>query len=257
MTAGHRMIATAKSHEGRVRKNNEDAFCDRTAHGLWVVADGMGGHEFGERASAAIVEELGKAALPDDLHDACDAVSQAIHRANAAIWTEAQAAGMQMGSTVVTLLIRGTQFAVLWVGDSRAYLLRAGALYQLSRDHTQVQEMIDRGLLTEAEAVDHPMGHVLARAVGVREQLEIEAIIDEVAPGDIFLLCSDGLSGVLNDEEIAATLRASGEADEQAVDSLIAQTLERGAPDNVTTIVVVTREQTMLSLSPTSQTVLP
>ncbi len=257
MTISHRIEATGRSHEGRVRTNNEDAFCDRTADGLWVVADGMGGHEFGERASAAIVEELGRTRLSYDLQDACEEVSQAVHRANAMIWEEAQAGGTQMGSTVVILVIRGSRFAVLWVGDSRAYLMRGGTLYQLSRDHTQVQEMLDRGLLTEAEALDHPMGHVLARAVGVREQLEIEAIIDEVIAGDIFLLCSDGLSGYVSDEEITTVLRESRDSDAEAVDRLIAKTLEHGAPDNVTTIVVVTHEATLLSLSPLSIGVAP
>ncbi|WP_326523457.1 PP2C family protein-serine/threonine phosphatase [Sphingomonas sp.] len=255
MSPGPKIEATARSHEGRVRTNNEDAFCDRTGDGLWAVADGMGGHEFGERASAAIVEALSAAVLPEDLHAACEEVSQAIHRANATIWSECQASGVQSGSTVVSLLIRGTQFAVLWVGDSRAYLLRDGALYLLSRDHTQVQEMVDRGLLTEAEAEGHPMSHVLARAVGVRDYLEIEAIVDEIAPGDIFLLCSDGLSGVLNDHEIAAQLRLADS--HESVERLIAKTLERGAPDNVTTIVVATREPTLVPLAPLSQTVYP
>lgn len=256
MNATPRIAATARSHEGRVRSNNEDAYCDRTADGLWAVADGMGGHEYGERASAEIAEQLRTVVLPGDIRAACEAAAGAIHAANGIVWREGQAAGTQMGSTVVALLIRDHQFAVLWVGDSRAYLLRGGTLYQLSRDHTQVQEMLERGLLTEAEAADHPMSHVLARAVGVREETEIEAFIDEVAPGDVFLLCSDGLSGVLSDDEIAAVLRESGEADAQAVDRLIAMTLERGAPDNVTAIVIVTREQTLLSLTPQMQTVM-
>jgi serine/threonine protein phosphatase PrpC len=255
MSVHPKIEATARSHEGRVRTNNEDAYCDRTGDGLWAVADGMGGHEFGERASAAIVDALNAAVLPDDLQDTCEQVSQAIHRANASIWQETQAAGIQSGSTVVSLVIRGDQFAVLWVGDSRAYLLRDGALFQLSRDHTQVQEMVDRGLLTEAEAEGHPMGHVLARAVGVRDELEVDAIIDEIAPGDIFLLCSDGLSGVLNDHEIAALLRLADSRD--SVDRLITKTLERGAPDNVTTIVVATREPTLVSPAPLRQTVSP
>lgn len=253
MIPGPKIEATSRSHEGRVRTNNEDAYCDRTGDGLWAVADGMGGHEFGERASAAIVAELNRPMLPDSLEEACETVSEAIHRANAAIWQDTQAAGIQSGSTVVSLIIRGTRFAVLWVGDSRAYLLRDGTLHMLSRDHTQVQEMVDRGLLTEAEAEDHPMGHVLARAVGVRSDLEVDAIIDEVVPGDVFLLCSDGLSGVLSDAEISDILRLADCHD--SVERLIARTLERGAPDNVTTIVVATRVPTAVPFGSFSQAV--
>lgn len=241
-----RIEAHALSHVGRVRTNNEDAFCTRPADGLWAVADGMGGHERGEVASAAIVEALGAAPLTGAFDADMAAVAEAIHAANARIWAEAQGRGGQMGSTVVALLLRNWRFAVLWVGDSRAYLLRGGTLFQLSRDHSQVQDMVDRGLLSEADAATHPMAHVLARAVGVRPETEVDVVADEALPGDIFLLCSDGLSGPLADGEIAQALQRG---DAAAAEALIAATLDRGAPDNVTIVVVSLHETTSLSFA--------
>ena len=111
-----------------------------------------------------------------------------------------------MGSTVAALIVQEGFFSVLWVGDSRVYLFRDGTLHQLSRDHTQVQEMVDSGLLTPDEAKTHPMSHVLARAVGVQASLELDVIVDEAGVGDRFLLCSDGLTARVSPEEIAAAM---------------------------------------------------
>jgi serine/threonine protein phosphatase Stp1 len=238
----------ATTHPGLVRQNNEDSFCERPTDCLWAVADGMGGHAHGDWASRALVGALGGAILPGDFAEAAQEVSRAIHVANRRIWTEASRRAAQMGSTVVALLVRDGQFAVLWVGDSRAYLLREGQLVQLSRDHTQVQEMVDRGLLTPEEARHHPRGHVLARAVGVGETLEVDAVVDQVEPGDLFLLCSDGLTGEVSDPEIAAVL-AAREGREAALAQLIARALDRGAPDNVTAVLVSVQEATALSFT--------
>jgi serine/threonine protein phosphatase PrpC len=158
--------------------------------------------------------------------------------------------GKQMGSTVVSLVIRGPEFIVLWAGDSRAYLYRQGQLIQLTRDHTQVEAMMERGLLTPEEAADHPMKHVLARAVGVQETLEIDGVRDRIESRDIFVLCSDGLSGVVSDAEIAAMLAEHGHA---AGDLLVAACLERGAPDNVTVTLVAANEPTLLVLNGATQ----
>lgn len=242
-----RIESLARTHEGRVRTNNEDSFCERPEALFWAVADGMGGHEHGEWASAALSEALGAAEIASEFGAACHSISDAIHAANTAIWEEGERRGTQMGSTVVTLHISGRQFAVLWVGDSRAYLVRGGAIHRLSRDHTQVQEMVDRGMLSEAEAEAHPMAHVLARAVGVQPQVSVEGVADEVQPGDIFLLCSDGLTGRVADSEVRDILLGNGEG--PPIDQLIALVLERGAPDNVTIIVVSVDETTMLSLA--------
>ena len=239
-----RISTGAGTHVGMVRQVNEDSYAAAEHSGLWAVADGMGGHEHGEWASARLVEELEREPLPDDFDDACREIGDRIHRANAAIHEHGAALGGQMGTTAVVLFTRAPRFSILWVGDSRAYLLRGGTLVQLSRDHSQVQEMVDRGLLTPEEAEGHPMGHVLNRAVGVADAVEVDVIQDEVEPGDTFLLCSDGLHGFVAEEDIHRMLSAA--TPEQAADGLIAAALAAGAPDNVTVIAVRFVEPTFL-----------
>ncbi|HEY5712268.1 MAG TPA: PP2C family serine/threonine-protein phosphatase [Allosphingosinicella sp.] len=235
------------THEGKVRTRNEDSFCVRDKDGLWAVADGMGGHEGGEWASGRIVDELGLIAMDQGFEAACDAAAAAVGAANEAILAEARERGKQMGSTVVLLIVDGTRYAILWVGDSRAYLLRDSALTQLSRDHSQVQEMVDRGLMTAEQAVGHPMGHILSRAVGVREEVVVDKVVGEVRPGDVFLLCSDGLYGYVDESDIDGLL--SREAPDRALKQLVDMTLENGAPDNVTGITIWASEPTLLSFA--------
>ncbi len=241
-----RIESYARTHEGRVRTHNEDSHIARD-EGLWAVADGMGGHEGGEWASGRIVRELGRIDLDLGYEDTCEEAAQAVIAANKQILAEGRKRGKSMGSTVVMLVVEGTRYAVLWAGDSRAYLMRGGKLERLSRDHTQVQEMVTRGLLTAEQAQGHPMGHVLSRAVGVQKAVEIERAEGEIQPGDIFLLCSDGLHGVVGEEAITA--RFAREAADQALDQLIDLTLEEGAPDNVTGIAIWISEPTLLSFS--------
>ena len=233
------------THVGRVREVNEDSFFSSAELGVWVVADGMGGHEYGERASRAIVESMANLKPIADFDEKVEAVRAAIMVANADIFAEATERGQRMGSTVVALVLVDRQYAVLWAGDSRAYLLRDGAMTRVSRDHTQVQSLIDRGLLAPEDAEGHPMSHVLARAIGVMENVQIDVIRDTVQPNDIFLLCSDGLYGLVSDKEIAERLAPAKLS--EAADSLIALSLERGAPDNVTAIAVSASEVTLLS----------
>jgi serine/threonine-protein phosphatase Stp1 len=241
-----RVESGAKSHEGKVRQRNEDSFFALERHGLWAVADGMGGHEGGDWASAKIVEELEQIRFPKAFEDACASIANAIHTANTIIYRQSLRRGKQMGSTVVALYAEDRRFVVFWCGDSRAYLLRDGTLHRVSRDHSQVQEMIDRGLIDPKDAEGHPMGHVLARAVGVRETLELDSVQDEIQPGDVFLLCSDGLHGYVPEQEIAGLL-ARG-SPEEAPDGLVELTLANGAPDNVTVVAVWASEPTLLSL---------
>lgn len=233
------------THVGRVREVNEDSYFSNAELGVWAVADGMGGHEYGERASRAIVESLANLKPIADFEEKVEAVRAAIMVANADIFAEATERGQRMGSTVVALVLVDRQYAVLWAGDSRAYLLRDGAMTRVSRDHTQVQSLIDRGLLAPEDAEGHPMSHVLARAIGVMENVQIDVIRDTVQPNDIFLLCSDGLYGLVSDGEIAERLAPARLS--EAADSLIALSLERGAPDNVTAIAVSASEVTLLS----------
>ena len=242
--APFRIESAALTHEGRVRDHNEDSFCAREPLGLWAVADGMGGHEGGEWASGEIVKALDALDLPDDFDAAQDAIEGAIAAANRKIVAEARVRSRQMGSTVVALLVHGARYAILWVGDSRAYVLRGGALIQLSRDHSQVQEMVDRGIMRPEDAENHPMGHILSRAVGVRDDVQIDRAAGDIEPGDTFLLCSDGLHGYVDKSDITRLL-AQGTPDEASAD-LVEITLANGAPDNVTVIAVSATEATIL-----------
>ncbi len=240
-----RVESDAKTHEGKVRQLNEDRFVAREGQGFWAVADGMGGHEHGEWASARIVEELEKVEFPETFEDAGDRIAAAIAAANKIIHTTAVKHGTQMGSTIVTLFMRDRHDAISWVGDRRAYLLRGGKLVRLSRDHSQVQEMVDRGLMDPSDAEGHPMGHILTRAVGVRPEIEIDRVEGEVEPGDTFLLCSDGLHGYVEEADIMRMLGHG--SPEQASEQLVDRTLERGAPDNVTVVTVSVSEPTLLT----------
>jgi serine/threonine-protein phosphatase Stp1 len=240
-----RIESFALTHKGCVRDQNQDSFSSQEAKGLWAVADGMGGHEGGEWASARLAEALDAVVMPAGLDEACAAVSDAIAAANATIIEEARGRGRQMGSTIVALIVKEERYAILWVGDSRAYLLRDGAFTQLSRDHTQVQEMVDRGLMQAEQAIGHPMGHILSRAVGVREDVTVERVTGEIAPGDVFLLCSDGLHGYVDEAEIQRLLGRG--SPQRALDELIKKTLANGAPDNVTGIAIWASDPTLLS----------
>lgn len=246
-TAKFRFDEASLSHPGKVRKVNEDSMLARGAEGLWAVADGMGGHANGQRASQTIVAALSEAALRDDFDADVAAVSGALHAANAAICGEAASLGASMGSTAVALLVRGGRFAVFWAGDSRVYLRREGVLHQLTRDHSQVQEMVDAGYLSPQDAEKHPMAHVLSRAIGVQGAVELEAVSDEVQVGDTFLLCSDGLTRTVSDAEIAEELGAR--TPRAAAERLVATSLERGAPDNVTVVIVACNEATLLAFA--------
>ncbi|MFL5297558.1 MAG: PP2C family protein-serine/threonine phosphatase [Phenylobacterium sp.] len=242
-----RFTDATMTHPGRVRSDNEDCILARPEAGVWLVADGMGGHANGQWASMVIASALNGAQLPDDFDAAGAAVAEAIHAANQRIWTEAQAIGASMGSTAVALLLRGDRFAVFWAGDSRCYLFRAGALHQLTTDHSQVQDMVAAGRLTPEEAESHPMAHVLSRAVGVEPQLQLDAVSDEAMVDDIFLICSDGLTRTVPDAELAAVLARHRPA--AGVEQLVKLCLERGAPDNVSLVVVACEAATQLAFA--------
>lgn len=246
MSTSLRLHDDLHTDTGCVRAANEDSSIALPRFQAWVVADGMGGHVNGKHASETIVRSVGAATYPDDLEAACDVMAGSIHAANAALFQEATQAGILMGSTVVGLLIRERRFAIIWAGDSRGYIYRDHQLYQLTTDHTQVQELVDRNILTAEQAIDHPMSHVLARAVGAQEVLALDAISDEVALGDIFILCSDGLHGVLTDAEIAGIIEQYGAA---SASVLVSACLERGAPDNVTVATVHATELTAVTLA--------
>jgi serine/threonine protein phosphatase PrpC len=230
-----RLAHAARTDIGLARAGNEDAHVARPEGGLWAVADGMGGHQDGEWASQVIADALAQAPLGGAFEADVAAVAGAIRDANAAILTRSDAYRLRMGSTVAALVLREDRFAALWVGDSRIYRLRNGALRQITRDHTQVQTKVDLGLMTAAEARAHPLSHILTRAVGTDAMVEIDRTDGDVLPGDVFLVCSDGLHGVVPEAEIAAALAAPPEL---ACEGLVALALSHGGPDNVTVAVV-------------------
>jgi serine/threonine protein phosphatase Stp1 len=243
-----RFSTVAVTHTGLIRSANEDSYLNREEAGLWLVADGMGGHANGQWASNTVVAAIAAAPLSANFDADVLEVTGAIHRANEVIFTTSQQQGARMGSTAVALCLAGDRFACIWAGDSRIYLLRDGRLYRMTRDHTQVEELLERGILTPAEAAHHPMSHVLSRAVGVEAELNLDAVSDIALPRDIFLLCSDGLSGVVSEEEICE--RLANFSAQSACQRLLDLTLSRGAPDNVTFIAVTCEEKTKLTFAP-------
>jgi len=237
---GSRLTFESKSltHVGLVRALNEDALVDRPSIGLWAVADGMGGHEAGDVASGVVAEALNNVETLSSGYAFLDEVRASLLRANQNLVARAAtlSPGSIMGSTVVVMLAYGGHYACLWAGDSRAYLMRDMVLRRLSRDHSVVQELIDSGSLTAEEAKTYRRSNVITRAVGVQDDFSLDITEGVIEPGDIFLLCSDGLTGMVEDEEIAAIMR--GRSPHTLAEDLVRLTLERGAKDNVTVIVI-------------------
>jgi serine/threonine-protein phosphatase Stp1 len=230
-----RLASHASTHPGAVRPRNEDALLERPEIGLWVVADGAGGHGAGDVASSAIVAAM--QAMPPGLA-AAELLAQVRLRLTAVhheLQEEAarRGPGRILASTVVVMLARGEHFAMLWAGDSRAYLLRHGALSRVTKDHSLVQELVDQGTLSEAEAESHPQANVITRAIGAQGELELDKVSGRIMEGDRYLLCTDGLFKTMAEAEITAMLAAG--ADVQAI---VAEAVGRGARDNVSAIAV-------------------
>lgn len=224
------------SHAGG-RAQNEDAHLDRSDLGLWVVADGAGGHRDGAVASRAVVDAL--ATIPPGL-SAAEAMVQVRLRLSAVDTTLRAGAAVLGGdaviaSTVVVLIARGGYFTCLWAGDSRAYLLRQGALTQLTHDHSLVQELLDQGAI-EGDAEAHHQANVITRAVGGGEPLLLDKIAGAIEPGDRFLLCCDGISKTVPAEELAQLM--AGSLDQEAAQRLLDAALARAVSDNITAVVV-------------------
>jgi len=233
----YKFLSVGRSHVGCVRELNEDAYLNQPDIGLWAVADGMGGHQSGEVASKLIVDALAGVSEFSSAHAFRDAVALAIEASNAEMMSRCAWPDQgSMGSTVVTLLAHQGHYACLWAGDSRAYLYRGGYLRRLTRDHSVVQEMVDAGTLSEENARRHPRANVITRAVGAREKLELDGAFGVMQAGDRFLLCSDGLTGVVHEREIAEEMIRAPLA--AAAQRLIDRALARGAPDNVTVVMV-------------------
>ena len=234
----YRWWSSCRTTTGRLRQVNEDAYLNMHDIGLWLIADGMGGHARGDVASRIVIESFSEIGKPHSLEEFAAAVKGRLQRANQRINDEILRTGYDqfMGSTVVAFLVFKREWCCLWAGDSRAYLMRDGRLRQITRDHSVAQEMVENGQLRQDEAVQHPMANRITRAVGARNELALDEYRSSLRDGDAFLLCSDGLYKEVSDHELAAILEAY-DCDEASLE-LLDLTLERGARDNVTVAVI-------------------
>ncbi len=244
-----RWKSAQRTDVGMVREVNEDSILSSPEIQLWVVADGMGGYEAGNVASNMIVKALDDLSNQYSLNDMIDSVEDCLIDANHRIleYADIMLDGRTLGSTVVSLLIKGHVGACLWAGDSRLYRFRNNKLVQLSTDHSQVEELLQQGFLTPEEAENHPDSNVITRAIGASPEIFIDINVFTSQQGDTFLLCSDGLYNMLTDEEISHII-ANAPIDE-VVDTLIQKALDGGANDNVS-VILVNGEAKAFSLNP-------
>lgn len=232
--------SAARTDRGKVRVRNEDAFLDYPQQGLWVVADGMGGHQGGDIASQLIVASLAQLPVHEDFDERLKGVTRCLHWINRRLSQELTVtAGRQdsiIGSTVVVLLVDGSRAACVWAGDSRCYLWREQRLYQLTKDHSLMQQLIDQQQMCAGQARTQPHADALTRAVGASEQLTLEVLEFSVYPEDAFLLCSDGLYQGLGRDALGSALSLN--APERALGSLFEDVLCGPARDNLTGVVI-------------------
>jgi serine/threonine protein phosphatase PrpC len=223
---------------GMVREVNEDSILSLQESQLWAVADGMGGYEAGNVASDMIVTTLRSVTVAPALNELINNVEDRLIDVNQRIreYADIVLDGRTLGSTVVTLIIKGQVGVCLWAGDSRLYRYRDGKLIQLSRDHSQVAELVLQGVISPEEAEHHPKSNIITRAIGASPDICIDINVFSAHIGDTFLLCSDGLYNMVSKDEITNTL--SSLAIHDAVDALIQKALDKGANDNVSVILV-------------------
>jgi len=232
-------VGAGLTHRGLVRERNEDAILTDPAGVLWAVADGMGGYGNGDVASDIVVDCL---ATIDETGEPAELLAESLVKANDLV----RARGREirqgvMGATVVALLIQNAVGNIAWAGDSRAYLMRSGSLRLLTSDHTVVQELVESGALQAAEAEHHPESHVVTRAVGGADTLEVDHVTVPLIIGDRLLLCSDGLTACVYDQSIAHALIKEPTPD-AVCNALVTEALQNGAPDNVSVISVFIQE---------------
>jgi len=224
---------------GKVRKVNEDACLDLHELGLWVVADGMGGHIAGDVASRMIIESCQQINEPHNLDNFISEVQNRLQGVNQHLRELAaqQYNDSTIGSTVVALLAYDRQCACLWVGDSRIYRLRNSKLEQLTKDHSMVEEYIDEGFMSPQEAYNSSIANALTRAIGAEDELSIDVRVEEMQDGDTFLLCSDGLYREVSHEEMTQLMVSNNDCTTISM-KLLESAIEHGAKDNVTVSVV-------------------
>lgn len=230
----------SRTHVGLRRKINEDSLLVDCDQGLWAVADGMGGHEAGEVASTMVTDALRCLPQLDDCDGVAARALEALRDVNRQLLDLAQSRAQDeqitIGTTIVGLAIRNGLFNCFWMGDSRAYLVRGGDIRRLTHDHSLVQNLVDAGMLRAEEAETHENANLITRAIGVSEKFEMDMVKGDAGAGDLFLLASDGLTRVISDEQLAREL--SGRAPHEAADNLIDMVMARGAPDNVSLIIL-------------------
>lgn len=226
-----RVRVGARTDVGRVREGNEDAYMAQDP--LYAVADGMGGHQGGEVASSLALEKLEKAA------DGRSDLAEVVREANRAVFAKAsQDPGLAgMGTTLTAVLLQDDRMHLAHVGDSRMYLLRDGNLERITKDHTVVERLVDEGRLTPQEAGIHPQRSILTKALGVDEDVEVDVADVDVRPGDRVLLCSDGLTGMVEEDDLVLILGQHGDP-QAASDALVTAANDAGGQDNITAVVL-------------------
>ncbi|MBY8948814.1 MULTISPECIES: PP2C family serine/threonine-protein phosphatase [unclassified Pseudomonas] len=230
--------SAGRTARGKARARNEDAFLDCPQRGCWAVADGMGGHQAGDVASHWVISSLASLPCQGSFDERVEAVRRCLRGLDRQMGqaTTEQAADGIMGSTVVALLLEGNRAACIWVGDSRCYLWRGRRLYQLSRDHSLWQQLMDKQQLSLEQALAHPDARALTRAIGGRQPLSLAVLEFTTQPGDVFLLCSDGLYQGLSHGELGSALSVG--TSRQVVDRLFTEVLRGPARDDLTAVVV-------------------
>jgi protein phosphatase len=232
-----RWTSASRSHVGLVRTINEDAYLDLPELRLWAVADGMGGHSVGDFASRRVIESLSDVASPNRPESVAAAIRERLQTVNQELREEATRRNVEaIGSTVAVLLACDRQCRYLWAGDSRIYLYRSGRLKRLTRDHSLLEELKSRGHVISADALPAAAQHGITRAVGAADILNLDEDIEAIIDGDIFLLCSDGLTNEVSEEEIGRALLAG--TCRQSSEALVEMALERGGRDNISAVVV-------------------
>ena len=236
-THSFRWSSASRSHPGRVREVNEDACLDQSAVGLWAVADGMGGHTLGEFASGLAVEGLKDLPAAEDLEQRVTAALERLREVNRRLRAEALWRDVPLiGTTIAALVAAGSLCCCLWAGDSRIYLLRDGRLRQLTRDHNHLEAARSRYVSRSDDTLARPRKNWITRALGGEDTVDIEQTTVELIDGDIFLLCTDGLSNEVTELSIEQALRP-GVCD-WACEALVDMALDREGRDNITAVVV-------------------
>lgn len=227
------------SHIGNKREENQDDYLVDVAAGLFAVADGVGGLTGGQQASRAVIAALSGLGEARDMAALRQTFERQITAANAQLRDLIAASGNALGTTLAALLIRNGRYLCAWAGDSRIYLVREGRIAPLTQDHNEANELLRQGTLNAEEARVWPRRHVITRAIGAQDEIELEFRDGEILARDLFLLCSDGLTTHLSDPEILGAIE--GRTLDEAAEALIGQTLQRGGSDNVTVILVAIR----------------